>query len=110
MLHKHYLIVPRVMQGPTHPNLHQESLPFPHEPCPVDEDSSNSVRQLNVSSLQNVVCQRNIGIDHYSSDFQLPQFVSQDNSFNNSGRTGMAERQAGQHQIFHSGNPWRDLS
>uniref|UniRef100_A0A8P4GLH6 Ankyrin repeat domain-containing protein 34B n=1 Tax=Dicentrarchus labrax TaxID=13489 RepID=A0A8P4GLH6_DICLA len=44
--------------------------------------------QLNVSSLQNVVRRRNIGIDHYSSDSQLPQFGNRDNSSKNGGGVG----------------------
>lgn len=77
----------------SHPNLHQDSLPFPHESCPVDEDSSDCLRQLNVSSLQNVVRRRNIGVDHYSSDSQLPQFGSRDNSSKNgAGSASGAER------------------
>lgn len=70
----------------SHPNLHQDSLPFPHETHP--EDSSGCLRQLNVSSLQNVVRRRNIGIDHYSSDSQLPQFGGRDKSSQNSGGAG----------------------
>lgn len=62
----------------SHPNLHQDSFPFSHEPGPVDEDSLDSLRHLNVSSLQNVVRRRNFGIDHYSSDSQLPQFCRPD--------------------------------
>ncbi|GAA6234180.1 ankyrin repeat domain-containing protein 34B [Lates japonicus] len=72
----------------SHPNLHQDSLPFPNESSPVDEDSSDSLRQLNVSSLQNVVHRRNIGINHYSSDSQLPQFGSRDNSSKSVGGAG----------------------
>lgn len=34
-------------------------------------------------TLQNVVRQRNIGINHYSSDSQLPQFGSKNNTFKN---------------------------
>ncbi|XP_070690544.1 ankyrin repeat domain 34Bb [Pempheris klunzingeri] len=49
------------LHSASHPNLHQD-LPFP---------------------LQNVVRRRNIGIDHYSSDSQLPQFCSRDNSSKN---------------------------
>lgn len=61
----------------SHPNLHQHgSLSFPHESSAVDEDSSDCLPPMNVSSLQNVVRWRNIGIDHYSSDSQLPQFGS----------------------------------
>ncbi|XP_049907288.1 ankyrin repeat domain 34Bb [Epinephelus moara] len=73
----------------SHPNLHHDSLPFPHGSSPVDEDSSDCLRQLNVSSLQNVFRRRNIGIDHYSSDSQLPQFGSQDNNSKNSGGAGV---------------------
>lgn len=73
----------------SHPNLHQDSLPFPHESSPVDGDSSESLRKYNVLSLQNVVCRRNIGIEHYSSDSQLPQFGSQDNSSKNGGGAGV---------------------
>ncbi|KAA8579158.1 ankyrin repeat domain 34Bb [Etheostoma spectabile] len=69
----------------SHPNLHQSSLPFPHKSSPVDEDSSDCLRQFNVSSLQNVVHRQNIGIDHYSSDSQLPQFGSRDNCSKKSG-------------------------
>uniref|UniRef100_A0A7N6BV41 Ankyrin repeat domain 34Bb n=1 Tax=Anabas testudineus TaxID=64144 RepID=A0A7N6BV41_ANATE len=68
----------------SHPNLHQES-PFPNESSPVNEDSSDCLRQLNVSSLQNVVRRRNIGFDHYSSDSQLPQFGRDNTSKNGSG-------------------------
>lgn len=73
----------------SHPNLHQDSLPFSPESSPVDEDSSDCLRQLNVSSLQNVVRRRNIGIDHYSSDSQLPQFGNRDNGSNNGGVAGV---------------------
>ncbi|KAM6930840.1 ankyrin repeat domain 34Bb [Xenentodon cancila] len=66
------------LHSASHPNLHQDSLTYPHESCPVDKDSSDSLRQLNVSSLQNVVRLRNIGINHYSSDSQLLQFGSRD--------------------------------
>ncbi|XP_043967587.1 ankyrin repeat domain 34Bb [Gambusia affinis] len=60
----------------SHPNLHQDSLPVSSEYSPVDEDSSDCLRQLNISSLQNVVNRRNTGMDHYSSDSQLPQVGS----------------------------------
>ncbi|XP_070821277.1 ankyrin repeat domain 34Bb [Chaetodon trifascialis] len=76
------------MHSASHPNLHQDSLPFPHDSCTLDEDSTDGLRQLNVSSLQNVVRRRNIGIDHYSSDSQLPQFGSRDNSSKNGGGAG----------------------
>lgn len=72
----------------SHPNLHQENH-FPNGSSPVDEDSSDNLRQLNVSSLQNVVRRRNIGFDHYSSDSQLPQFGSRDNGSKNCGAAGM---------------------
>uniref|UniRef100_A0A8C7MZP2 Ankyrin repeat domain 34Bb n=1 Tax=Oncorhynchus kisutch TaxID=8019 RepID=A0A8C7MZP2_ONCKI len=46
-----------------------------HEPVlPVNKDCC--LPNLAVSSLRNVVRRRNIGIDHYSSDSQLPQFGS----------------------------------
>ncbi|XP_034025503.1 ankyrin repeat domain 34Bb [Thalassophryne amazonica] len=76
----------------SHPNLHQdESLLFPRESNPAGKESSDCLQQLNVSSLQNVVRRRNIGIDHYSSDSQLPQLRGRDNSSKNSGeaRTGL---------------------
>lgn len=72
----------------SHPNLHHDSLPFPDESSPVDEDSSDCLRQLNISSLQNVVRRRNIGINHYSSDSQLPQFGSRDSGSKNGGGVG----------------------
>uniref|UniRef100_A0A3B3X3M1 Uncharacterized protein n=1 Tax=Poecilia mexicana TaxID=48701 RepID=A0A3B3X3M1_9TELE len=53
-----------------------DSLPFSSESSAVDEDSSDCLRQLNISSLQNVVNRRNIGMDHYSSDSQLLQVGS----------------------------------
>lgn len=67
------------LHSASHPNLHQDSFPFPLEPGPGDQDSPDSLRHLNVSSLQNVVRRRNFGIDHYSSDSQLPQFGRPDN-------------------------------
>ncbi|XP_030579548.1 ankyrin repeat domain 34Bb [Archocentrus centrarchus] len=77
----------------SHPNLLQDSLAFSHEFRPVDEDSSDCLRQLSVSSLQNVVRRRNIGIDHYSSDSQLQQFGSRDRTSKSSSGTGSgAER------------------
>ncbi|XP_071015031.1 ankyrin repeat domain-containing protein 34B-like [Oncorhynchus clarkii lewisi] len=47
-----------------------------HEPVlPVDKTSLDCcLPNLAVSSLKNVVRRRNIGMDHYSSDSQLPQF------------------------------------
>lgn len=77
------------LHSASHPNLLQESLRFPHDSSSVDEDSSACLRQLNISSLQNVVRWRNIGINHYSSDSQLPQFGSQENSSMNIGGTGV---------------------
>lgn len=87
------------LHSASHPNLHQDSLPFSHEPCLVGEDSSDCLRQLNVSSLQNVVHRRNIGINHYSSDSQLPQFGSRDNSSKNSGVAGMVPER---HKLLNS--------
>ncbi|XP_071392174.1 ankyrin repeat domain 34Bb [Centroberyx affinis] len=80
----------------SHPNLHQDGiLPFPQESHPVDKDSSDCLPQMNISSLQNVVRRRNIGIDHYSSDSQLPQFGSchpDDSSKNGGGAGGGPEK------------------
>uniref|UniRef100_A0A673GQF5 Ankyrin repeat domain-containing protein 34B-like n=1 Tax=Sinocyclocheilus rhinocerous TaxID=307959 RepID=A0A673GQF5_9TELE len=45
-------------------------------PAPVDRDP-DCLPNLAVSSLRNVFRRRNIGMDHYSSDSQLPQFGSQ---------------------------------
>ncbi|KAG9354372.1 hypothetical protein JZ751_001079 [Albula glossodonta] len=42
-------------------------------PIPVDKDA-DSLPNLAVSSLRNIFQRRNIGVDHYSSDSQLPQF------------------------------------
>uniref|UniRef100_A0A8D3B6M9 Ankyrin repeat domain-containing protein 34B-like n=1 Tax=Scophthalmus maximus TaxID=52904 RepID=A0A8D3B6M9_SCOMX len=77
------------LHSASHPDLHHDSLPFPNESSPVNEDSSDCLRQLNVSSLQNVVRRRDIGMNHYSSDSHLPQFVCRDNSSKNGGRAGM---------------------
>ncbi|XP_026167266.1 ankyrin repeat domain 34Bb [Mastacembelus armatus] len=68
----------------SHLNLHHESRPFCFESNPID-----CLRQLNVSSLQNVVRWRNIGIDHYSSDSHLPQCGSQDSSSKSGGGAGL---------------------
>uniref|UniRef100_A0A3B5BGC9 Ankyrin repeat domain 34B n=1 Tax=Stegastes partitus TaxID=144197 RepID=A0A3B5BGC9_9TELE len=76
------------LHSASHPNLHQDSLTFPLESSPVDENSTDCLRQLNVSSLQNVVRRRNIGINHYSSDSQLPQFGSRDKTFKNGSGAG----------------------
>lgn len=46
------------------------------ETIPMDKDQ-DCLPNLAVSSLQDVVRRRNIGMDHYSSDSQLPQFGSQ---------------------------------
>uniref|UniRef100_A0A672F368 Ankyrin repeat domain 34Bb n=1 Tax=Salarias fasciatus TaxID=181472 RepID=A0A672F368_SALFA len=72
----------------SHPNLHQDSLPFPHESSAVDKDSSDCLRQLNVSSLQNVVRRRNIGFDHYSSDSQLLQLGCREKTSKHSSGVG----------------------
>uniref|UniRef100_A0A668SZ38 Uncharacterized protein n=1 Tax=Oreochromis aureus TaxID=47969 RepID=A0A668SZ38_OREAU len=71
----------------SHPNLLQDSLAFSHESRPADEDC---LTQLNVSSLQNVVRRRNIGIGHYSSDSQLQQLSSRDRTSKSSGGAGSA--------------------
>lgn len=54
-------------------NLKQTSI---SDTSPVDKDS-DCLPNLVVSSLRNVFRRRNIGMDHYSSDSQLPQFGSQ---------------------------------
>lgn len=87
------------LHSASHPNLHPDSFPFPHEPCAVDKDSPDCLRQLNVSSLQNVVQRRNIGINHYSSDSQLPQFGSRDNGTKN---CGGAEMEPERHKLANS--------
>lgn len=80
------------LHSASHPNLHQDSLTFHHESSPVDEDSSDCLQQMNVSSLQNVERLRNIGINHYSSDSQLLQFGSRDKTLKSGGGAG-SERQ-----------------
>ncbi|KAM9392071.1 ankyrin repeat domain 34Bb [Pholidichthys leucotaenia] len=82
----------------SHPNLLQDTLPFCHKSSPLDEDSCDSLRQLNISSLKNVVRWRNTGFDHYSSDSQLPQFSSQEKKFKNSGTGSGPER----HKVVNS--------
>ncbi|KAM3867917.1 ankyrin repeat domain 34Bb [Diretmus argenteus] len=80
----------------SHPNLHQDgSFSFLQESNPVDKDSCDCLPHMNVSSLQNVVRRRNVGIDHYSSDSQLPQFGSyhpEDSAKNGGGVGGGPER------------------
>ncbi|MED6250312.1 hypothetical protein ATANTOWER_029230 [Ataeniobius toweri] len=76
------------LHATSHPNLHQDSLPFSNKSCPVDEDSSDCIRQLNVSSLLNVVNHRNIGMDHYSSDSQLLQVGSREKMLKSGGGPG----------------------
>ncbi|XP_030647824.1 ankyrin repeat domain 34Bb [Chanos chanos] len=78
-----------------------EGLPLPHssshhnlggaaEPAPVEKDL-DCLPNLAVSSLRNVVRRRNIGMDHYSSDSQLPQFGSQPSEdLNKTGSGGAA--------------------
>ncbi|XP_028852781.1 ankyrin repeat domain 34Bb [Denticeps clupeoides] len=56
----------------SHQNLLREGCAS--EATPVDKDIPDCLRNLAVSSLCNVVRRRNIGMDHYSSDSQLPQF------------------------------------
>ncbi|KAL7839283.1 hypothetical protein SRHO_G00259410 [Serrasalmus rhombeus] len=58
----------------SHQNLLKEASAT--EPIPVDKEP-DCLPNLAVSSLRNVVRRRNIGMDHYSSDSQLPQFGSQ---------------------------------
>ena len=63
----------------SHPSLepHSSSHPSlePKDPAaPLDRDSC--LPHLALSSLRNVVRRRNFGMDHYSSDSQLPQFGS----------------------------------
>ncbi|KAL2087677.1 hypothetical protein ACEWY4_016505 [Coilia grayii] len=52
----------------SHPNLHAKTST---EPTPVDRDPDKSLPNLAVSSLRNIICRRNLGMDHYSSDSQL---------------------------------------
>lgn len=59
----------------SHHNLSREA--GTAEAIPVDRDVPDCPPNLAVSSLRNVVRRRNIGMDHYSSDSQLPQFGSQ---------------------------------
>lgn len=59
----------------SHHNLSREA--GAAEAIPVDRDIPDCLPNLAVSSLRNVVRRRNIGMDHYSSDSQLPQFGSQ---------------------------------
>uniref|UniRef100_A0A3P9IXT2 Ankyrin repeat domain 34Bb n=1 Tax=Oryzias latipes TaxID=8090 RepID=A0A3P9IXT2_ORYLA len=80
------------LHSASHPNLHQDSLPFAHESIPVDKGSSESLRQLIVSSLQNVVYRRNIGIDHYSSDSQLMQGGNRDRQKSSAGSGSGSEK------------------
>lgn len=58
----------------SHQNLLKEA--SGSEAVPMDKDP-DCLPNLAVSSLQDVVRRRNIGMDHYSSDSQLPQFGSQ---------------------------------
>ncbi|XP_026795577.3 ankyrin repeat domain-containing protein 34B isoform X2 [Pangasianodon hypophthalmus] len=58
----------------SHQNLLKEA--SGGETIPMDKDP-DCLPNLAVSSLQDVVRRRNIGMDHYSSDSQLPQFGSQ---------------------------------
>lgn len=57
----------------SHHNLKEAS---GSETVPIDKDP-DCLPNLAVSSLQDVMRRRNIGMDHYSSDSQLPQFGSQ---------------------------------
>nr|XP_023679804.1 ankyrin repeat domain-containing protein 34B [Paramormyrops kingsleyae] len=58
----------------SHLDLHRNS---GAAPIPVHKDP-DCLPNLAVSSLRNIVQRRNIGIDHYSSDSQLPQSSSLD--------------------------------
>lgn len=58
----------------SHQNLLKEA--SGSETVPTDKDP-DCLPNLAVSSLKDVVRRRNIGMDHYSSDSQLPQFGSQ---------------------------------
>lgn len=87
------------LHSASHPDLHQDSLPSSHESFSINEDSSHCLRQLNVSSLQNVVRRRNIGIDHYSSDSQLLQFGSRNNGSKSSGGAVMGQER---HKLLNS--------
>ncbi|XP_067295091.1 ankyrin repeat domain 34Bb [Pseudorasbora parva] len=57
----------------SHQNLKQASI---SDTAPMDWDP-DCLPNLAVSSLRNVFRRRNFGMDHYSSDSQLPQFGSQ---------------------------------
>uniref|UniRef100_A0A9J8C6L2 Ankyrin repeat domain 34Bb n=1 Tax=Cyprinus carpio carpio TaxID=630221 RepID=A0A9J8C6L2_CYPCA len=57
----------------SHQNLKQASI---SDAAPVDRNP-DCLPNLAVSSLRNVFRRRNIGMEHYSSDSQLPQFGSQ---------------------------------
>ncbi|KAG1951315.1 ankyrin repeat domain 34Bb [Pimephales promelas] len=57
----------------SHQNLKQASI---SDTAPVDR-GPDCLPNLAVSSLRNVFRRRNFGMDHYSSDSQLPQFGSQ---------------------------------
>ncbi|XP_053727734.1 ankyrin repeat domain 34Bb [Synchiropus splendidus] len=59
-------------------SLHSASHPNLNQPGPSRAQKDSPDTQLHVSSLQNVVRRRSIGIGHYSSDSQLPQFGSRD--------------------------------
>ncbi|KAM9810237.1 ankyrin repeat domain 34Bb [Neosynchiropus ocellatus] len=78
------------LHSASHPNLNQnDTSPFQPGARRSDKDSSDS--QLHISSLKNVVRRRSIGIGHYSSDSQLPQFGSRDTK-STGGSTAGTER------------------
>ncbi|XP_076158713.1 ankyrin repeat domain-containing protein 34B [Alosa pseudoharengus] len=52
----------------SHPNLHAKTTV---EPIAADRDPDRSLPNLAVSSLRNIICRRNLGMAHYSSDSQL---------------------------------------
>lgn len=52
----------------SHPNLHAKTTV---EPMAADREPDRSLPNLAVSSLRNIICRRNLGMDHYGSDSQL---------------------------------------
>ncbi|XP_063050089.1 ankyrin repeat domain 34Bb [Engraulis encrasicolus] len=56
----------------------------------ADRVVPESLPNLAVSSLRNIVRRRNIGMDHYSSDSQLPQFDRRSNTDEEQARSGVS--------------------
>lgn len=52
----------------SHPNLNTKTT---LEPIAADRNPDRSLPNLAVSSLRNIICRRNLGMDHYGSDSQL---------------------------------------